>query len=94
MNQVKLQNRKKLTPEEMIAYHKEFLRIFPSFFDKKTTPEDNNKIQSILEKMEVENFKDGIKNYLQGKQKEKMVQDKLKEKKGWFSFSKPKDLTE
>lgn len=44
--------------------------------------------------MEVENFKDGIKSYLQAKQKEKMVQNKINSNKGWFSFSKPKQLTE
>lgn len=78
----------------MVSNYKEFIRIFPSFFEKTISGEDQKVLEGILEKMEVENFKDGIKSYLQAKQKEKMVQDKLNSNKGWFSFSKPKQLTE
>lgn len=74
----------------MVSNYKEFIRIFPSFFEKTISGEDQKILEGILEKMEVENFKDGIKSYLQTKQKEKMVQDKLNSNKGWFSFSKPK----
>lgn len=91
-NEVKAQNRKKLTQLEMIANRELFLQIFPKYFEKTITPQEEAGMDSILEKMEVANFEDGIKKYLMTKQKEKMISEKKEKSRGWFSG--PKEITE
>ena len=53
----------------MIANREIFLQIFPKYFEKTISPEEQIKMENILEKMEIPNFHEGIKRYLQGKQK-------------------------
>ena len=55
---------------------------------------DLHKFEDIIEVMEVENFMPEIKLYLQTKEKERIIEEKKKSSKGWFSWgSKPKDLS-
>ena len=44
--------------------------------------------------MDVEEFVEGMKSYLQQKEKEKIVNEKKEKSKGWGWFSKPKELTQ
>ena len=48
--------------------------------------------RSIIQKMEISIFSEGIKKYLQTKEKQRMMNDKKQKSKGWFSG--PKELTE
>lgn len=76
----------------MIANREVFMTLFPKYFQKKCSVKEMNTIDQILEKMETVNFEESIKKFLQEKQKQKMIQERIQKSAGWFTG--PKELTE
>ena len=71
-NKVREENKQKLTAEEMKKNKEYFARIFPDYYigwGKNLPKEDMQRLQQILQKMQVENFTKDINQYLQAKEK-------------------------
>lgn len=69
---VKMANRQKLTPEEMALNRQELMKIFPEYckgWGDGLSPSTLQKLDDILEKMEVEHFTADISRHLQAKEK-------------------------
>lgn len=50
-NEVKAQNRKRLTQLELIANRQIFVKLFPKYFQKKCSAKETSTIEDILQKM-------------------------------------------
>lgn len=70
------------------------MRIFPEYYNgwgKNLSEESSQKLDDILQKMQLQNYTNGISKYLQSKEKERIVKEKKDKSRGWFSG--PKELT-
>lgn len=89
------ENRQQLSAEETRANLDFFARIFPDYcngYGSGLGKADLQRLEQVLEKMEVESFARCMTQHLQEREKERIIRERQEQKKSWW-FGKPKELS-